>query len=132
MSANLSVDRTKGTEQISLPRGGPPPRVDVPPQPAPPKVSQAAPQNSVEAVKTRLSREERQKNLEEALSRLNEEMRKNDRSLQFSIDKELNRTVVRVKNPHTGEVIRQIPDETALRVAHSIEAVKGLLVDQLT
>ena len=72
-----------------------------------------------------------QKNLNDAINMLNEQMKANGRNLNFSIDKELNRTVITVKNTQTNEVVRQIPDETVLRVAHNIEKVKGLLMDQV-
>jgi flagellar protein FlaG len=57
-------------------------------------------------------------------------MKSNGRQLNFSIDKTIDRTIVQVKNAETGEVIRQIPDETLLRVAHNIEQVKGMLLDE--
>jgi flagellar protein FlaG len=71
-----------------------------------------------------------QKNLQDAIERLNEQMKSNGRQLNFSIDKTIDRTIVQVKNAETGEVIRQIPDETLLRVAHNIEQVKGMLLDE--
>lgn len=71
-----------------------------------------------------------QKNLQEAIERLNDQMKSNGRQLNFSIDKAIDRTVIQVKNAETGEVIRQIPNETMLRVAHSIEDVKGMLLDE--
>ena len=77
-----------------------------------------------------LDPKEMQRNLQEAIDRLNEQMKNNGRQLNFSVDKTINRTVVQVKNSETGEVIRQIPDETLLRVAHSIEQVKGMLLDE--
>jgi len=46
------------------------------------------------------------------------------------VDDTTNFVVVQVKNVQSGEVIRQIPNETVLRVAHDLEAVKGLLRDQ--
>ena len=73
---------------------------------------------------------ELQRNLQEAIDRLNEQMKNNGRQLNFSVDKTIDRTVVQVKNTETGEVIRQIPDETLLRVAHSIEQVKWMLLDE--
>ena len=36
-----------------------------------------------------------------------------------------------VYNPATGEVVRQIPNEVVIKVAHSIENIKGLLMDQM-
>ena len=54
-------------------------------------------------------------------------MQKNGRALNFSVDKVAQRTVITVKNSDSGEVVRQIPDEALLRVAHTIEELKGLL-----
>jgi uncharacterized FlaG/YvyC family protein len=34
-----------------------------------------------------------------------------------------------VRSSETGEVIRQIPNEVAVRLAHNIEKVKGLLLN---
>ena len=68
--------------------------------------------------------------IREALHSLNEQMNKQNRNLNFSYDEVLDKPVVVVKSSDTGEVIRQIPNETFLKVAHSIEAMKGLLKDQ--
>jgi flagellar protein FlaG len=69
------------------------------------------------------------KELEQALTEVNERMQRNGRTLAFSLDEKANRTVIRVTNSSTGEVVRQIPDETVLRIAHSMEALKGMLYD---
>lgn len=74
--------------------------------------------------------EQMQKNLQEAIARLNAQMKSKGQQLNFSIDKTIDRTVIQVKNSETGELIRQIPDETLLRVAHNIEQVKGMLLDE--
>jgi flagellar protein FlaG len=42
------------------------------------------------------------------------------------------RTVITVKDTHSGEVVRQIPDEALLRVAHNIEEIKGLLYNDVS
>ncbi len=83
------------------------------------------------APKLQLDVKELEKNLKEAIQMLNEQMKSSGRHLNFSIDQEVNRTIIRVKNSSTGELVRQIPDETGLRVAHSIEKVKGMLLDEL-
>jgi flagellar protein FlaG len=70
---------------------------------------------------------ESQEALQETVDRLNEQMRSH---MSFSIDKATNRTVIQVENAKTGEVIRQIPNETVLRVSHNLEQVKGLLLDE--
>lgn len=66
--------------------------------------------------------------LEEATEHLNKEMRRNSRDLSFSVDDVANKIVITVKNKE-GEVVRQIPNEAALRVAHNLENMKGLLQD---
>lgn len=70
-----------------------------------------------------------QKDLEEAIDRLNEHMRKNNTQLSFSMDNTLNQVVVVVKNQESGKVIRQLPNEAALRMAHHFEEMRGLFED---
>ena len=65
--------------------------------------------------------------LNETVERLNEQMKSH---MSFSIDKTTDRTVIQVEDVKTGEVIRQIPNETVLRVSHNLEKVKGLLLDE--
>ncbi|MFP3441498.1 flagellar protein FlaG, partial [Pantoea sp. SIMBA_133] len=43
------------------------------------------------------------------------------RDLQFEIDNDLGQTIVRVVDQQTQEVIRQIPDEVALRLAEKLQ-----------
>lgn len=58
-------------------------------------------------------------------------LRANGRDLQFSVDQESGRTVVTVRDSSTGEVIRQIPDAEALRIAQSLGKQPGTLLDVL-
>lgn len=71
---------------------------------------------------------ETRRQLEEATEHLNQQMKRNSRDLSFSVDDVANKVVVTVKN-HAGEVVRQIPDEVALRVSHNLDNVKGLMQD---
>jgi flagellar protein FlaG len=66
--------------------------------------------------------------LQEATEQLNQQMSRNKRDLSFSVDDLTNRVIVTVKN-REGEVVRQIPNEVALRVAHNLDNMKGLLQD---
>lgn len=52
------------------------------------------------------------------------------RNLQFSIDEDTGRTVVKIVDPETQEVIRQIPSEQLLSIAKSLASSTGLLVKQ--
>jgi flagellar protein FlaG len=73
--------------------------------------------------------QEVRRQMQEASEQLNKQMAKSHRDLSFSVDEVAKKIVLTVKN-QAGEVVRQIPSETALRVAHNLEAVKGLLRDE--
>jgi len=68
-------------------------------------------------------------NLQEAVSMLNQQVSSTKRGLGFQIDEAVGGPVVTVRSTDTGEVIRQIPNEVVVRVAHNIEKVKGLLLN---
>lgn len=65
--------------------------------------------------------------LEEAVSNLEDFTQSIQRSLSFSINEHTGRTVVEVTDKATGEVIRQLPSEDALRLAESLEEMRSLL-----
>ena len=67
--------------------------------------------------------------IQDIVERMNEEMKSNQRGLSFSFDRTISTHVVTVKSADSGEVIRQIPTEAVVRVAHNIEKLKGLLFD---
>ena len=69
------------------------------------------------------------KRLDQAISRMNERMQDGGRGLAFKLDPSLDRPVVTVTNKETGEVIRQIPNEVIIRMAHSIDDNKGNLLN---
>jgi len=52
------------------------------------------------------------------------------RNLQFSIDDETGRTVVKIVDSSTNEVIRQIPSEDLLAITRSMDKLSGLFVKQ--
>lgn len=53
------------------------------------------------------------------------------RNLDFSIDEGSGQTVVKVVASDTGEVIRQIPSEVALKLAQSLKEADGLLFNDM-
>lgn len=69
-------------------------------------------------------------NLDTALEHINSVMRDGGRNLSFSVDPSLGRPIVVVRKEDTGEVIRQFPNEVVIKVAHSIEALKGVLLNK--
>lgn len=74
---------------------------------------------------------ELRQNLEQAVATLNEQMRQKGRGLNFALDDRINRTIITVRSTASGEVVRQIPEEVVIKVAHNIENIKGLLMDEL-
>lgn len=81
----------------------------------------------VPKVQIQYDAEKAHKNLEEALQKLNEMLKDSGRTLSFSMDVKLGRPIVFVKNMANGDVIRQIPNEVVVRIAHGIEDFKGVL-----
>jgi flagellar protein FlaG len=49
-------------------------------------------------------------------------------NLNFSVDKDTGRTVIRVIDASTNEVLRQLPPEEILDLAASMEAIAGRLL----
>jgi flagellar protein FlaG len=64
--------------------------------------------------------------LTQAVNMLNDLSKETNRGLGFRIDNVINSPVVTVTSAQTGEVVRQIPNEAVIRVAHNIEKVKGM------
>jgi len=93
----------------------------------PVQVAPAAPKKEPEKTAPKALSKQSEEQLKEAVKSLNEQ---SNTSMSFSIDKTNNRTVIKVEDANTGEVIRQIPNETVLRVSHNIEKAKGLFLDE--
>ena len=83
-----------------------------------------------EKVDLGFSAKEMRENIQEAIDRLNQQLKANGRDLSFQMDEEINRPIITVRNIETGEVVRQIPSEEIVRMAHSIEEGKGLLFNE--
>ena len=81
-------------------------------------------------VETQVDAQEMQRRLQEAVRELNQTMDNASRALAFSIDSSIGVSIVTVTNKDTGEVIRQIPGEAVLNIAHSIESLKGILYSE--
>ena len=68
--------------------------------------------------------------LKDAVGKLNESMQARSQSLEFSIDEDSKRTIVKVVDLATKEVVRQIPTEQALQISKSLDSFSGLLLRQ--
>jgi flagellar protein FlaG len=52
------------------------------------------------------------------------------RNLSFSVDQVSGYNVVRVVNPDTGELIRQLPSEELLKISRDFQRLNNVLVSQ--
>lgn len=59
--------------------------------------------------------------LDDAVSQLNDYVQNVQRDLQFEVDNDSGQTIVRVVDQQTKEVVRQMPDEVALRLAEKLQ-----------
>ena len=60
--------------------------------------------------------------LSDAVERMNSYVQSISRNLEFNIDNDSGRTVVKVIDAETEEIIRQIPDEEALEIAKQLDS----------
>ncbi len=58
--------------------------------------------------------------VKEAVSRINEYIQQTDRVLDFQLDEDSGKTVIRVYDKASEELIRQIPSELALELAQKL------------
>jgi len=65
-----------------------------------------------------------------AAAQLQEFVSSMGRNLNFSIDETTGYNIVRVVNPQTGELIRQLPSEELLKIARDFERLNNVLVSQ--
>lgn len=63
-----------------------------------------------------------QAQISEAVNKLNDHAQSISRNLKFTVDEELNRTIITVYDAETDEVIRQIPAEETLALARFLES----------
>jgi flagellar protein FlaG len=74
--------------------------------------------------------------LEDAATRMEQYVASVGRSLQFRVDEDSGQVVVSVRDPSTGELIRQIPSEDALKIAEQLSRdpasrVSSVIIDGL-
>ena len=66
--------------------------------------------------------------VEEAVSQVNQFVQSLNRDLQITVDEDSGRTIIKVLDSETKEVIRQIPPEELLRIATTMTEGKSLLL----
>ncbi len=68
--------------------------------------------------------------LERALENIRRVVEPVAHNLQFTVDEDTGRTVVKVMDGATDQVIRQIPSEEILSIAKALDKLSGLLLEQ--
>lgn len=99
-----------------------------------PGKADAVPAPKVTAVPTpvapKIDPQQLRQQIQEAVKQLNQQMQRTNTALGFSYDEAVSRSVVTVRNSESGEVVRKIPTDAVLNVAHSIESLKGVLYNK--
>lgn len=65
-----------------------------------------------------------------AAAQLQEFVSSMGRNLNFSVDQTTGYNIVRVVNPDTGELIRQLPSEELLKISRDFQRLNNVLVSQ--
>lgn len=69
--------------------------------------------------------------IKEALNSINKTLKQSSINLQFNVDTDTKRSVIKLIDGETGDVIRQFPSEDALAISRSIDRIQqGLLLKQ--
>lgn len=73
--------------------------------------------------------EEADAHVEQAVEKIQEAVNSLAQNLRFSIDEETGKTVIKVMDVQTEEVIRQIPSQEAIAIARTLDKIQGLLLN---
>jgi flagellar protein FlaG len=68
--------------------------------------------------------------VEQAVREVNASLQSRSVGLQFEVDQDTDKLIVKVVDRASGEVIRQIPTEEVVRIARVLGKAPGLLVSQ--
>ena len=96
------------------------------------RAEQSSPDGSGTLLPDAISAAERSSDAEKvknAVSEIEKFLSSTRRNLEFSTDEESGKIVVKVIASETGELIRQLPSEEALRIAHNLNDVTSILFD---
>jgi len=120
--------------KIELPLAPPPASVPAASVPSSEAVTRAPPASPAgQASQTGpnpAARQPTQKELQQAVDQLQRKAQSFSPNLRFSVDRDTGRTVVKVTDANTQEVIRQIPAEEVLQLAKELDRMQGLLFNK--
>jgi len=94
--------------------------------------TQSAASQPIDATQSTASQEGKQKlkDAQQAADAMQEFVQPLNNTLQFSVDHDSGKTVVKVIDSATDKVIKQIPGEEAIALAKALDKLKGLLIQQ--
>lgn len=84
----------------------------------------------LDTIETQESSEKTNKTeLSNAVKQINEYAQNIKRDIEFSVDDDTGRTVIRVYDSNTEELIRQIPNEEVIELAKNLKSNNGLILN---
>jgi flagellar protein FlaG len=119
---NISSVSSAVSGAVVAPRQNPPESTSSAPD-ARLAIAAAAPQAPQEAKPSR-------QQLDDAVKAVNDFVNPVNNSLQFRVDDDTGKTIVKVIDKTTNEVIRQFPSEEMIAIAKALDGIKGLLFRQ--
>lgn len=69
-----------------------------------------------------------QEDVQRAIAEVNKYLKESSNGIQFSLDQDSGKTIVKIVDPETQTVIRQIPTEQAVAISKDLAKLQGLLV----
>ncbi|MFZ1851966.1 MAG: flagellar protein FlaG [Nitrosomonas sp.] len=115
----MNINQLNGTNNYSLPLPVTSEKVAANPVQVPPP----SPVNNIQPE----TNSESNQHIQKAVEKIQDAVTNLARNLRFSIDEDSGRTIIKVMDAHTDEVIRQIPTKEAMEIAHTLDRVQGLL-----
>jgi len=67
--------------------------------------------------------------VQDAVNKINDEASRADAKVSLSVDHELNRVLIRFKDPTSGEIVRQIPPDAVLEMLKRLDDLRGAMFD---
>jgi len=68
--------------------------------------------------------------LQQSVDRINQSLSASNQGIEFAVDEDSERVVVKIVDRETREVLRQMPTKEALEIAKALDRTQGLLIRQ--
>jgi flagellar protein FlaG len=91
----------------------------------------ATPAAPVESPVAKAEQQPSSAQLQNVVDSINKTLTQANKNIQFSVDSDTKKTVIKLMDTETGDVIRQYPSKEALAISQSIDQIQqGLLLKQ--